>query len=87
MTLPPLVFPGHTFAYITKWPNLKLKTWPKQLLGCLPLAFVLPVLFHYHRTRAGIVKLFLFRMVRLSMVQFFYHKENELTLLSNSQTN
>jgi hypothetical protein len=25
-----------------KWPNLKLKTRPKQLLGSLPLAFVLP---------------------------------------------
>jgi hypothetical protein len=31
-------------AYITKWPNLKLQTQPKQLLGYLPLAFVLPVL-------------------------------------------
>jgi len=29
-------------AYITKWPYLKLKTQPKQLLGSLPLAFVLP---------------------------------------------
>jgi len=28
-------------ACITKWPNLKLKTWPKQLLGYLQLAFVL----------------------------------------------
>jgi hypothetical protein len=27
---------------ITKQPNLKLKTWSKQLLGYLPLAFVLP---------------------------------------------
>ncbi len=30
-------------AFITKWPNLKLKTWPKQLLGSLPLAFALPI--------------------------------------------
>ncbi len=29
-------------ANITKWPSLKLKTWPKQLLGFLPLAFALP---------------------------------------------
>jgi hypothetical protein len=30
------------YASITKWPNLKLKTRPKQLLGSLPLAFALP---------------------------------------------
>ena len=29
-------------AYITEHPNLKLKIQPKQLLGYLPLAFVLP---------------------------------------------
>jgi hypothetical protein len=29
-------------AYITKQPNLELKTQPKQFLGSLPLAFVLP---------------------------------------------
>jgi hypothetical protein len=28
-------------AYITKQPNLKLKTQPKQLFGSLPFAFVL----------------------------------------------
>jgi len=28
-------------AYITKQPNLKLKTWHEQLLGSLPLAFAL----------------------------------------------
>jgi hypothetical protein len=33
-------------AYITKQPNLKLKTWPKQLLGSLLLAFELPGLWH-----------------------------------------
>jgi hypothetical protein len=33
---------GHTIVHITKQPNLKLKTRPKQLLGSLPLAFVLP---------------------------------------------
>ncbi len=27
---------------VEKWPNLKLKSWLKQLLGSLPLAFVLP---------------------------------------------
>ncbi len=27
-----------------KQPNLKLKTWPKQLLGYLPLAFALPII-------------------------------------------
>ncbi len=32
----------HAIAWITKWPNLKLKTRPKQLLGSLLLAFVLP---------------------------------------------
>ncbi len=29
-------------APIAKWPNLKLKTQPKQLLGSLSLAFALP---------------------------------------------
>ncbi len=33
-------------AYITKQPNLKLKTWPKQLLGSLLLAFSSPGLCH-----------------------------------------
>jgi hypothetical protein len=33
---------GHAIVHITKQPNLKSKTWPKQLLGSLPLAFVLP---------------------------------------------
>ncbi len=32
----------HAIACRTKRPNLKLKTRPKQLLGSLPLAFVLP---------------------------------------------
>jgi hypothetical protein len=31
-------------SYITKRPNLKLKTQPKELLGSLPLAFALPAL-------------------------------------------
>jgi hypothetical protein len=30
----------HLSGYKTKWPNLKLSTRPKQLLGYLPLAFV-----------------------------------------------
>ncbi len=33
---------GHAIVHITKQPNLKFKTWPKQLLGSLPLAFALP---------------------------------------------
>ncbi len=32
----------HAIAFITKWPNLKLKTRPKQLLSYLLLAFSLP---------------------------------------------
>ncbi len=32
----------HAIVHITKQPNLKLKTPPKQLLGYLPLAFALP---------------------------------------------
>ncbi len=32
----------HKFAQITKQPNLKSKTRPKQLLGSLPLVFALP---------------------------------------------
>ncbi len=31
-----------TSACMTKRPNIKLKTEPKQLLGSLPLAFALP---------------------------------------------
>jgi hypothetical protein len=33
---------GHAIVHITKQPNFKLKTGPKQLLGSLPLAFMLP---------------------------------------------
>ncbi len=33
---------GHAFAVQAKWPNLKFKTQPKQLLGSLPLAFAFP---------------------------------------------
>ncbi len=33
---------GHAIIHITKQPNLKLKTQPEQLLGSLPLAFMLP---------------------------------------------
>ncbi len=33
---------AQAILHITKQPNLKLKTWPKQLLGSLPLAFALP---------------------------------------------
>jgi hypothetical protein len=33
---------GHTIVNITKLPNLKLKTQPKQLLGFLLLAFRAP---------------------------------------------
>jgi hypothetical protein len=32
----------HFPCYIVKWPNLKLKTRPKQLLGYLPLDIALP---------------------------------------------
>jgi hypothetical protein len=34
----------HLSCYEAKHPNFKLKTRPKQLLGSLPLAFVLPSL-------------------------------------------
>jgi hypothetical protein len=33
---------SHAIVHISKQPNLKLKTWPKQLLGSLPLAFIVP---------------------------------------------
>jgi hypothetical protein len=33
---------GHAIVHVTKQLNIKLKTRPKQLLGSLPLAFVLP---------------------------------------------
>jgi len=34
------------YTHFVKQPNLKLKTWPKQLLGYLPLAFELPYQVH-----------------------------------------
>ncbi len=37
-------------AHFIKQPNLKLKTWPKQLLGFLLLAFELPALASESRT-------------------------------------
>jgi DNA phosphorothioation-dependent restriction protein DptG len=36
------MFAMNLFCYEAKQLNLKLKTWPKQLLGSLPLAFALP---------------------------------------------
>jgi hypothetical protein len=35
-------FVCYAITLITKQPTLKLKTWPKQLLGYLLLAFALP---------------------------------------------
>jgi hypothetical protein len=35
---------GHAIVNIAKQPNLKLKTWPKKLLGLVLLGFALPVL-------------------------------------------
>jgi hypothetical protein len=35
---------AHFWCYRVKLPNLKLKTWPKQLLGSLPLVIALPKL-------------------------------------------
>jgi hypothetical protein len=32
----------HLCCFEAKWPSLMLKTWPKQLLGSLPLALALP---------------------------------------------
>jgi hypothetical protein len=32
----------HLVRSIAKWPNLELKTWPKQLLGSLSLDIMLP---------------------------------------------
>ena len=29
----------HVIAHLTKWTRLKLKTWSKQIVGYLPLAF------------------------------------------------
>jgi hypothetical protein len=47
-------------AYITKQVNLKLKTWPKQLLGSNPLAFTLPsLLLNDIETHFSIVKCFI----------------------------
>jgi hypothetical protein len=37
-----LVHAVHLFGCRVKLPNLKLKTWPKQLLGSLPLDIALP---------------------------------------------
>jgi hypothetical protein len=34
---------AHLWCYPVKLPSLKLKTWPKQRLGSLPLEIVLPV--------------------------------------------
>ncbi len=36
----------HLCCYEAKQPNLKLKTWPKQPLGSLALAFALPIWAH-----------------------------------------
>jgi len=40
-----------------KQTNLKLKTWPKQLLGSLPLTFVLPDITYVQKPERGAKKL------------------------------
>ena len=35
----------HLWPGVAKQPNLELKTWPKQLLGSLPLVIALPAFF------------------------------------------
>ncbi len=35
---------SYAMVYTKIQPNLKLKAWPKQLLGSLPLGFALPAL-------------------------------------------
>jgi hypothetical protein len=48
---------GHAIVRITKQPNLKLKTWPRQLLGSLLLAFALPGWSHLNSLRYRYVSL------------------------------
>jgi len=61
-------------ACIAEWPNLKLKTRPKQLLGYLLLAFALPVLVYGYgwvHNRARLTETF-FRMASFHLYQTFY---------------
>ncbi len=37
----------HLFPSVAEWPNLELKTRPKQLLGSLPLVIALPGLVQF----------------------------------------
>jgi hypothetical protein len=39
----------HLWPGVAKQPNLELKTWPKQLLGSLPLVIALPGMWHNKR--------------------------------------
>jgi hypothetical protein len=40
---------AHLWVFLLKLPNLKLKTWPKQLLGSLPLDIALPALYVFEK--------------------------------------
>jgi hypothetical protein len=51
---------SRSIAYVTEWVNLKLKTWPKQLLGSHPFAFTFPCLLMYDiNTCSSTVKWFI----------------------------
>jgi hypothetical protein len=43
----------HLRPGVAKQPNLELKTWPKQLLGSLPLVFALPGLSQTNLSSLG----------------------------------
>jgi hypothetical protein len=46
---------GHAVVHITKQPNLKLKTEPKQLLGSLLLTFALPGTYFRSHMRYSLI--------------------------------
>jgi hypothetical protein len=45
----------HFSCYEAKWPSLKLKTWPKQLLGYLLLDIALPNLSGFFDSKDGAI--------------------------------
>ncbi len=73
----------HLLPSVAKQPNLELKTWPKQLLGSLPLVIALPAVIIVvcpNKTMLGNIMSHVFKETRLmSTLQHF--------LLNNLQKN
>jgi hypothetical protein len=69
----------------TKLPNLKWKTWPKQPLGYLPLAFALPVWFYLIHKRTSLLQIGINNANEPFMVLAPWYKLEQDTFIAQAQ--